>query len=829
MCEEIRAAWQPVKDDPSVNAVVLRAAGDRAFCAGLDIEEALRPARRRLEPRGPRRAAQPEVAEGLEAGRVRGAGHLHRRRVLLRQRGRHRHLLDDATFFDSHVTYGLVSALEPVGLMRRIGLGETLRMALIGQRRARLGRDRAAHRPGHRGRRARRALGRARTRSRPASRASRPRRRRARCGRSGSRSTGRTAPRCSRASSTPGSATRSAWPRSAERAPQPRRARGSADDATPTTALGERIAAVARARSRRAGARVRAALVHVGRARRHRRIASAAALVAPGRRASACCCATGRPRSGSCSALLRAGACVVTDQPAARASSGCAPTSPRSSFAMRRRRAGRPRARSSPRGRGSPATRSARRRRTPSDDRGARGPTPTPRAGRRGARCSPAARPVRRSASTSPTRRSRACSSAPSTTRRNRDDDAAAARRRGDRQLAARAPRRPVPRPAVRQRRPLVRAARAVHGRRLGRRRAPPPARDREPRARRAAHGARRRPRSRPTSRSVRSVVSGTAPLVPDDADAFTAKYGVPVLDLVRRHRVRRRRRRLEPRRPRASSGRRSGAASAAPTPGASCASSIPTTARVLGPDEEGLLEVKAAQLGDGARWTRTTDLARIDADGFLWILGRADQAIIRGGFKVRPDDVRAALERAPARARRGGRRPRRRAASARCRSRRSSCAPGARARHGRRPPRRTPRTCSRRYELPDEIRIVDALPRTASAQGRPRRRARPVRREEPDHGPELQRRGRGVPRRGPRVARRSRSRRTARRPRRATGRPAAPTTPPGSASSTTPATPGSPGRRRSAAAACRSASSSSTSRSTPAPTRRTSASTSSA
>ena len=29
---------------------------------------------------------------------------------------------------------------------------------------------------------------------------------------------------------------------------------------------------------------------------------------------------------------------------------------------------------------------------------------------------------------------------------------------------------------------------------------------------------------------SVRSVVSGTAPLAPEDADAFFAKYGVPVL-----------------------------------------------------------------------------------------------------------------------------------------------------------------------------------------------------------------------------------------------------------------------------------------------------------
>jgi enoyl-CoA hydratase/carnithine racemase len=38
----------------------------------------------------------------------------------------------EATFFDSHVTYGMVSALEPVGLMRRVGLAQTLRIALSG-------------------------------------------------------------------------------------------------------------------------------------------------------------------------------------------------------------------------------------------------------------------------------------------------------------------------------------------------------------------------------------------------------------------------------------------------------------------------------------------------------------------------------------------------------------------------------------------------------------------------------------------------------------------------------------------------------------------------
>src|SRR3546814_13101026 len=71
-----------------------------------------------------------------------------------------------------------------------------------------------------------------------------------------------------------------------------------------------------------------------------------------------------------------------------------------------------------------------------------------------------------------------------------------------------------------------------------------------------------------------------------------------------------------------------------------------PESGEPLGPDTPGVLEVVASQLGE--QWVRTTDLARIDEDGFLWILGRADQAIIRGGFKVIPADVRAALERHP-------------------------------------------------------------------------------------------------------------------------------------------------------------------------------------
>jgi long-chain acyl-CoA synthetase len=146
---------------------------------------------------------------------------------------------------------------------------------------------------------------------------------------------------------------------------------------------------------------------------------------------------------------------------------------------------------------------------------------------------------------------------------------------------------------------------------------------------------------------SIRAVTSGTAPLSAEDADAFTGKYGIPVLtsyaatefgggvagwtlpDHQKYWQVKR-----------GSVGRAN--------PGAQLRV-VGDDGTPLEPGQVGLLEVKPGQLGPSAKWMRTTDMARIDADGFLWILGRADQAIIRGGFKVMPDDVRTALESHPA------------------------------------------------------------------------------------------------------------------------------------------------------------------------------------
>lgn len=66
-----------------------------------------------------------------------------------------------------------------------------------------------------------------------------------------------------------------------------------------------------------------------------------------------------------------------------------------------------------------------------------------------------------------------------------------------------------------------------------------------------------------------------------------------------------------------------------------------------LAPGEEGLLEVKTPRMGD--QWIRTTDLAMIDADGFLYHRGRIDGAISRGGFKILPEVVVSALMTHPA------------------------------------------------------------------------------------------------------------------------------------------------------------------------------------
>jgi acyl-CoA synthetase (AMP-forming)/AMP-acid ligase II len=71
-----------------------------------------------------------------------------------------------------------------------------------------------------------------------------------------------------------------------------------------------------------------------------------------------------------------------------------------------------------------------------------------------------------------------------------------------------------------------------------------------------------------------------------------------------------------------------------------------PETFALLPVGEVGILELKVHRVGPD--WMRTSDLARIDEDGFLYIHGRADDAIIRGGFKIVPSVISDVIKRFP-------------------------------------------------------------------------------------------------------------------------------------------------------------------------------------
>jgi acyl-coenzyme A synthetase/AMP-(fatty) acid ligase len=67
-----------------------------------------------------------------------------------------------------------------------------------------------------------------------------------------------------------------------------------------------------------------------------------------------------------------------------------------------------------------------------------------------------------------------------------------------------------------------------------------------------------------------------------------------------------------------------------------------PETGAELAVNAEGLIEVISPRIG--SQWLRTADIGMIDEDGFVWLRGRADGAIMRGGFKVLPETIERAL-----------------------------------------------------------------------------------------------------------------------------------------------------------------------------------------
>ena len=147
---------------------------------------------------------------------------------------------------------------------------------------------------------------------------------------------------------------------------------------------------------------------------------------------------------------------------------------------------------------------------------------------------------------------------------------------------------------------------------------------------------------------SLVAIRSGTAPLDPEIVDEFLLRYDIPIIGTygatefagaVSMWRLSDFRENWT--RKRGSVGQL--------MPGIQARVVNPDSGEEVVSDNEGVLELKAKQIGGGKDWTRTTDRAVLDADGYLYIRGRADNAIIRGGFKVHPDDVVKILEAHPA------------------------------------------------------------------------------------------------------------------------------------------------------------------------------------
>lgn len=131
MIADLQRVWTLARDDDAIHAIVLTGTG-RAFCAGVDRTKSVvstpnvwnrEDPGRRLGPKS-NRCWKPVICavNGLAAG---GAFYfLNESDIVI--------CSQDATFFDPHVTYGMVAASEPIGALARMPFAEVMRMVLLG-------------------------------------------------------------------------------------------------------------------------------------------------------------------------------------------------------------------------------------------------------------------------------------------------------------------------------------------------------------------------------------------------------------------------------------------------------------------------------------------------------------------------------------------------------------------------------------------------------------------------------------------------------------------------------------------------------------------------
>jgi enoyl-CoA hydratase/carnithine racemase len=133
MHERLEEVWAEIKGDRRVRAIVVTGTG-RGFCVGMDLQQTSTTG---FRPAGSDRIADIQKMTALNndiwlptivaVNGVCAGGGLHfvaDADVVVAS--------DQASFVDSHVSVGQVSALEPISLLPRIGLGNALALSVIG-------------------------------------------------------------------------------------------------------------------------------------------------------------------------------------------------------------------------------------------------------------------------------------------------------------------------------------------------------------------------------------------------------------------------------------------------------------------------------------------------------------------------------------------------------------------------------------------------------------------------------------------------------------------------------------------------------------------------
>jgi enoyl-CoA hydratase/carnithine racemase len=147
---ELGNLWRSIRRNDDVRAVILTGAGEEAFCTGIDRDESVSAyladptgKNRRPEQRAGRvstpfmfndigKEINPKqndmwkpVIAAVNGMACAGALYLLGESDIILA-------AEHATFFDPHVTYGMVMGFETVHLLQKLPLGETLRLALLG-------------------------------------------------------------------------------------------------------------------------------------------------------------------------------------------------------------------------------------------------------------------------------------------------------------------------------------------------------------------------------------------------------------------------------------------------------------------------------------------------------------------------------------------------------------------------------------------------------------------------------------------------------------------------------------------------------------------------